>query len=761
MAKYEVLVGNIGSVINTDSLKEAQDAYDTYVEQSKQDRGRACGEDVCLMEDGEPIKEHSGSLHDEEEMGKGGKAGGFEVYIDKGKEEGTETLETCDTKAEAEKFKTDYQAKHPDAKLGIDNQTEAYVSGKKKESFGKGGKTGVKKKKPSPKKYTDKFEEFYNWGSNIGYARDFGHVGLSDVKGKDEMEVPLILVAKIINMYEATGDKKFEGKPFQVTFEISPRPDFIDKKHYESVLESSGLEDDYTADDYDALFTDYIEGYAGGVPLMLEQDKFELFKDEDEAEKYIMSKEINSKLDGYKVMIGFYMDGQINRAGNSRWGYLTNMVDASQDWMKMYRKGGKAGGDKTWIVTGGGLAKPLEIIGGTKGDAIENAIDVLRPVFGTQPKNKFTAVEKKEKGGATAGSPFWNKFWNSFEGDGALITGGSYFKAEKKGSGGAILGILAGGGLGFIFGSASKQKGYPKRISADGSKYYQWNDHKGWVEFTGEEYHALTQGNLYKYNDKEGYYALKIFEKGGKAEDRVITFDDGFQFRVVTFDYAKKNWDKEQIYKIFEDEQSESLVDDGRRLSPDSTYAVEIGFKKEKGGDTNKSAVARERKYTSKEEHEKAYKGSRKSRVRYYQKHEKGGEAGMSLSEKENDTAIEEGWVISNNEADETEIQKWDEAGIFKSDSEAKAFVSEKAKGGSALHKKALEVVEECNKMGAGGSVHAQKYSQKHVRMTKRGRGIDAKVPAKKAGWRKSEETGDWYYENRKNRSDANPRKKI
>ena len=44
--------------------------------------------------------------------------------------------------------------------------------------------------------------------------------------------------------------------------------------------------------------------------------------------------------------------------------------------------------------------------------------------------------------------------------------------------------------------------------------------------------------------------------------------------------------------------------------------------------DGTASGIARDRKYTSKEEHEKAYKGDRKSRVRYYQKHEKGGKAG-------------------------------------------------------------------------------------------------------------------------------------
>lgn len=219
----------------------------------------------------------------------------------------------------------------------IIKETFSEVEDKSMKMFERGGKTGKKK---GAKKYTDKFEEFYNWGERIGYARDFGHVELSDVKGKDEMEVPLILVAKITDMYDATGDEQFKEQPFAVSFEISPRPDMIDKKHYEGVLAMSGLADDYTADDYDALFTDYIEGYAGGIPL--NQEEFnKRFKDEDEAEKFIMSKEINDKLSAVSGMIGFYLDGRINRAGNSRWGYLAHMVDDSKDWMEMYAKGGK------------------------------------------------------------------------------------------------------------------------------------------------------------------------------------------------------------------------------------------------------------------------------------------------------------------------------------------------------------------------------------------------------------------------------------
>ena len=50
-----------------------------------------------------------------------------------------------------------------------------------------------------------------------------------------------------------------------------------------------------------------------------------------------------------------------------------------------------------------------------------------------------------------------------------------------------------------------------------------------------------------------------------------------------------------------------------------------------------------------------------------------------------------EGWMVSNAEDGKMEIQKDDEAGIFKSDAEAKEFVMDKAKAGSKEHQKALK----------------------------------------------------------------------
>lgn len=69
-SEYIVNVGNIGN-IRCESMAEAEKTYAEYLEQSKSGHGRAGGEYVGLMVDGEPVKEHFGV--DRDEMSKGGK----------------------------------------------------------------------------------------------------------------------------------------------------------------------------------------------------------------------------------------------------------------------------------------------------------------------------------------------------------------------------------------------------------------------------------------------------------------------------------------------------------------------------------------------------------------------------------------------------------------------------------------------------------------------------------------------------------------
>jgi hypothetical protein len=55
--RYQVVVGNVGTTLETNQLPAAQCEFDEYVWMSKHGVGRASHEDVTLMERGDPIKE--------------------------------------------------------------------------------------------------------------------------------------------------------------------------------------------------------------------------------------------------------------------------------------------------------------------------------------------------------------------------------------------------------------------------------------------------------------------------------------------------------------------------------------------------------------------------------------------------------------------------------------------------------------------------------------------------------------------------------
>lgn len=62
--RYQVIVGNIGKVCDTDDRAEALRDYDIYKARSEDGIGRAAGEPIALMCNGEPIMEHAGTLED-------------------------------------------------------------------------------------------------------------------------------------------------------------------------------------------------------------------------------------------------------------------------------------------------------------------------------------------------------------------------------------------------------------------------------------------------------------------------------------------------------------------------------------------------------------------------------------------------------------------------------------------------------------------------------------------------------------------------
>lgn len=63
---YEVIVGNIGTVLETQDSDEAYNTYYEYVEISKSQYGSVAGEDVILFENGDILEEYLGTQNDNE-----------------------------------------------------------------------------------------------------------------------------------------------------------------------------------------------------------------------------------------------------------------------------------------------------------------------------------------------------------------------------------------------------------------------------------------------------------------------------------------------------------------------------------------------------------------------------------------------------------------------------------------------------------------------------------------------------------------------
>ena len=60
MSKFQVVVGNVGTVYDGNSYMVAQCKYDRYVKASRAGEGRVAGEPVTLMHNGEVRMEHAG-----------------------------------------------------------------------------------------------------------------------------------------------------------------------------------------------------------------------------------------------------------------------------------------------------------------------------------------------------------------------------------------------------------------------------------------------------------------------------------------------------------------------------------------------------------------------------------------------------------------------------------------------------------------------------------------------------------------------------
>ena len=187
--------------------------------------------------------------------------------------------------------------------------------------FKKGGDIENKKNKETMSDKNEIFEEIADYGDQMYFTRDFGHVIISE---EDDKEIPLVLVAEISDYYEATGEDEFKDKPFVISIDIYPRIDFIDKEHIESCAQSAGIEPEEVG------YTD-LKSYGLGIPLLL-KDFEEGFESMEEAEEFIKSDDLMKKLKSKSMLIGFFMDGAINRAGDSRWSYLEYALDKKKSF---------------------------------------------------------------------------------------------------------------------------------------------------------------------------------------------------------------------------------------------------------------------------------------------------------------------------------------------------------------------------------------------------------------------------------------------
>ena len=60
IAKFEVIVGNIGNVYSGNNYMRARTLFTRYVKDSKRGYGRASQEPVTMLHNGEPTLEHNG-----------------------------------------------------------------------------------------------------------------------------------------------------------------------------------------------------------------------------------------------------------------------------------------------------------------------------------------------------------------------------------------------------------------------------------------------------------------------------------------------------------------------------------------------------------------------------------------------------------------------------------------------------------------------------------------------------------------------------
>lgn len=90
---------------------------------------------------------------------------------------------------------------------------------------------------------------------------------------------------------------------------------------------------------------------------------------------------------------------------------------------------------------------------------------------------------------------------------------------------------------------------------------------------------VITAGYIAKKGEKEPKKA-KAAKKAPKAAKKteksdIVEFSDGYKWKKVTKKWAEDNWEKQSVYKIYPDDESESLIEDDLDFTdPEAIYAI-------------------------------------------------------------------------------------------------------------------------------------------------------------------------------------------
>lgn len=102
----------------------------------------------------------------------------------------------------------------------------------------------------------------------------------------------------------------------------------------------------------------------------------------------------------------------------------------------------------------------------------------------------------------------------------------------------------------------------------------------------------LVPEDAYKKEEKtETKKAKKETSKSEKTKKNIITMADGFQFEEVSEDYAKKNWKKQEIYRVDVDNDVEGLIEDESAFGKGNVFGIELN-KKSKDTKSTKTSKA-------------------------------------------------------------------------------------------------------------------------------------------------------------------------